>query len=253
MQPQSSLSQGLALLSVAADRERTGRGGFNGSRLAEHTGLERSRVSRLTQELTSLGFLEKDEVQAFRLGPASFAIAACRHEPWLRAARAELRALASAFGVSARVSVRESERVILLRYETGVGLAESSAFPGMITPAWCTGAGRALLWDLDEAALNSVFDDVGFIGVGGPRAARSVPELTALLRRDREAGIIVAAEEFEQAVVEWAVPVRAAHGEIIAALSVAGPVGLTADDAELQLGLHAAASRLSATAGGAAA
>lgn len=248
MQPQSSLSQGLTLLDVAADRERTGRGGFNGSRLAEHTGLERSRVSRLAQELTELGFLEKDEVQAFRLGPASFALAACRHEPWLRSARAELRALASAFGVSARVSVRERERVVLLRYETGVGLAEASVFPGMVTPAWCTGAGRALLWDLDDAALAAVCAEVEFIGVGGPRAARSASEVAALLRRDRPAGVVVAVEEFEQAVTEWAVPLRGVRGDIFAAISVAGPALSGEDDAELRRRLAAAAERLSAVA-----
>jgi hypothetical protein len=40
----SSLSQGLTLLGAVVDRERSGRPGHNASRLAETSGMERSRV-----------------------------------------------------------------------------------------------------------------------------------------------------------------------------------------------------------------
>lgn len=249
MQPQSSLSQGLTLIEAVTERERSGRGGFIASRLAEHTGLERSRVSRLTQELSSLGYLEKDDVQAFRPGPASFALAATRNEPWLREARTELRALASAHRVSSRVSVRSAERVILLRYETGVGSVDGSIRPGMVTPAWCTGAGRALLWDHAEADLERLFHGVEFVGVGGPGAARTIPEVHLFQERDRDAGVVAAREEFEQAVTEWAMPIRDATGRIIAALSVTGPALTAREESSLIKRVQVAAERLSARAG----
>lgn len=248
MQPQSSLSQGLTLLGIATDRERTGRGGLNASRLADHSGIERSRVSRLTQELVALGYLEKDEMQAFRTGNAGLALAATRHEPWLRAARAELRTLASTQRVSARISVRSAERVLLLRYETGGGVAEGSIRPGMVTPSWCTGAGRALLLDHEPSALEDLLGGVEFIGVGGPGAARTIAEVVELQERDRPRGVVAAVEEFEQAVTEWAVPIRAADTTIIAALSVAGPARSSAAAQVLAAQLVAAAERLAAAA-----
>ena len=53
----SSLAQGLKLLETAVERERSGRAGHTASRLADATGIERSRVSRLSRELSALGYL----------------------------------------------------------------------------------------------------------------------------------------------------------------------------------------------------
>lgn len=220
MQPHSSLTQGLSLLEGAADREQSGRAGYSVSRLADAVGLERSRASRLTQELRGSGYLEIDESQTLRPGPTFFGIAAARNEEWLRASRPALRTLASRFDVSARLSTQSGAGVLLLRYETGVSAPDSSVRPGMTTPVWCTAAGRALLWDLDDTAIATLLQDVEFVGVGGPRAAHSTEEVLSLLGRDRENGHASAVEEFEQGLTELALPLRDRSGPVIAALSV---------------------------------
>lgn len=219
----SSLSQGLKLLETAVERERSGRAGHTASRLADATGIERSRVSRLSRELSALGYLERDDAQAFRPGDRFLAVASALHEPLLRPARSELRGLAARFGVTTRITGRDGVRALLLRHEAGVGGPEASVRAGMATPCWATGAGRALLWDHDRRQLDELLADVQFIGVGGPGAARSVAEVDALMQRDRPRGVIWASEEFDEGIDEVALPIRDATGTIIAAISASGP------------------------------
>ncbi|MFH8252041.1 IclR family transcriptional regulator [Microbacterium sp. B2969] len=239
----SSLSQGLTLLGAVVDRERSGRQGHNASRLAEAVGMERSRVSRLTQELRALDYLGRTEGSVFTAGPAFFHAAAALNEPWLRSARRELRRLASRFGMTARVTVADGPRALLLRFESGTGAPHASVRPGMTTPVWCTGGGRALLLDHDRAALHALLDGVQFVGVGGPAAARSIPEVERLLERDREEGLVCAADEYVAGTTEFALPVRLRDG-IAASVSVEGaPVPATTRTAIRRM-LGAAVGRL---------
>ncbi|HXH33340.1 MAG TPA: IclR family transcriptional regulator C-terminal domain-containing protein [Plantibacter sp.] len=244
MSAPSSLSQGLALLRAAVDRERSGRIGHNAARLADVTGIERSRVSRLTQELRSIDYLQRDDTAELTAGPAYFGPARALDVPWLQAARRELRALATSLGVTAAVSVADGPRALLLRFESGTNAVDASMRPGMVTPIWCTGAGRALLWDHDAAQLQDLLETVQFIGVGGPTAARTVVELEGLLGRDRAVGVIRAADEYVAGLVEYALPIRRG-GSLIASVSVAGSTA----DSELRRHadgrLRAVAERLS--------
>src|SRR4051794_6962485 len=111
----SSLEQGLTLMSAVVDRERSGRLGYNASRLAQLTDIERSRVSRLTQELRSMDYLDRTAESVFSTGPAFFRTAGTLDQPWLRAARRELRLLASKFRMTARITVPDGPRALLLR------------------------------------------------------------------------------------------------------------------------------------------
>jgi DNA-binding IclR family transcriptional regulator len=103
--------------------------------------------------------------------------------------------------------------------------------PGMVVPVWCTGAGRALLWDLDMPALDQLLAEVNFIGVGGPGAAHSIDEVWDLMARDVSRGYITSDEEFEHDIVELAVPVRDTSGNILASLSVMGHRAEVGNDA----------------------
>ena len=218
----SSMAQGLRIVRLVADREKWGRRLLGVSQLAAELEMEQSRVSRLTQELCELGLLERVERGPFRTGPRFFGLAAALNTGWVRESRSELEALVASFGLRARVSVREGFRVILLRASSNDAVPGSFVKPGMVTPVWCTGSGRALLWDHGTPAVEALLEGVNFIGVGGPGAAHSPQEVADLLDRDRARGFILAEEEFEHGVYELAVPVRRADGSILAALSVLG-------------------------------
>lgn len=244
MQPHSSLSQGLSLLDGASERERSGRPGYSVSRLADAVGVERSRASRLTQELRLSGYLELDEAQALRPSSSYFRVAASVNTRWLRSARRELRSLASRFGVSARVTARAGAAALLLRYETGVGASDTAVRPGMTMPVWCTGAGRALLWDLEAEQVRELLSDVVLVGVGGPRAAHSPAEVVARLEQDRLIGHVFAEEEYEQGVNEWAFPLVSTDGSVVAAVSAVSRPLTERAEAALVAALGAASERI---------
>jgi DNA-binding IclR family transcriptional regulator len=218
----SSMAQGLRIVRLVADREKRGRQLLGVSQLAAELDLEQSRVSRLTQELCDLGLLERVNRGPFRTGQRFFSLAASLNAGWVREAKTELEALVAYLGLRARLSVRDGYRVILVRSSSNDAVPGSFVKPGMVTPVWCTGAGRALLWDHDRPALNALLAEVNYIGIGGPGAAHSTGEVCDLMVRDRATGYIAAVEEFEHDVVELAVPMRAAGGAILASLSVLG-------------------------------
>jgi len=221
----SSMAQGLRIVRLVADREKSGRQLLGVSQLAAELQMEQSRVSRLTRELCELGLLERLDRGPFRVGPRFFSLGASLNTGWVREAANELEQLVAVLGLRARVSVLDGYRVILLRASSTDAVAGSFVKPGMVTPAWCTGAGRALLWDFKQRELQTLLKDVNFIGVGGPEAAHSVPEVWDLMVRDRKAGFIAAVEEFEHAIVELAVPIRETSGSVVASLSVLGARG----------------------------
>jgi DNA-binding IclR family transcriptional regulator len=213
--------------------------------------MDQSRVSRLTQELCELGLLERVERGPFRTGPRFFSLAAALNTGWVRESRTELEALVASFGLRSRLSVREGFRVILLRTSSNDAVPGGFVKPGMVTPVWCTGSGRALLWDEEQPAVEDLLADVNFIGVGGPGAAHSPQEVVELMDRDRARGFVVAEEEFEHGVYELAVPVRTADGSVLAALSVLGSraeIMSGADD--IAKALWEAAQRLGSCLGG---
>ena len=215
------------------------------SQLASELDMEQSRVSRLTQELCELGLLERVERGPFRTGPRFFSLAAALNTGWVRESKTELEALVASFGLRSRVSVRDGFRVVLLRASSNDAVPGSFVKPGMVTPVWCTGSGRALLWDDRQPAVEVLLQDVNFIGVGGPGAAHSPQEVAELMDRDRARGFIVAEEEFEHGIYELAVPVRNAEGSILAALSVLGSrAEIKPGTNDIEKALTAAAERL---------
>lgn len=130
-----------------------------------------------------------------------------------------------------------------MRYESAPGSPETATFPGMVTPIWCTGAGRALLWRDNHSDLVARLQGVEFIGVGGPRSARSADEVHARMERDREAGYVSAHEEFEYGILELAAPIIV-EDHVIAAVSAACRVDHDSDDAALAAELRSVARRL---------
>ncbi|MET9660159.1 helix-turn-helix domain-containing protein [Streptomyces sp. NPDC006510] len=241
----SSLRAALRLVDTVIDRERSGRTGFNVSRLADEMGLERSKASRMTQELCEKGFLERREDSTLRAAHEFFALAASLNPGLLHSSRAVLRRLAIRHGASARLSVRDGVLVRLLRAESAPGMAEWLTRATLVTPCWCTGAGRALLWDHTGEEIAMLLVGYELIGVGGPNAAHSAAEVARANARDAPGGLVTAHGEFEHGITEYAAPVRDARGRVFAAVAVLGRQNDLAPHEELiRTDLTAAAAEL---------
>lgn len=96
--------------------------------------------------------------------------------------------------------------------------------------------------------MDRLLGGVNFIGVGGPGAAHSIDEVWDLMARDLPRGYITSDEEFEHDIVELAVPVRDAGGNILAALSVMGSRAEVGDDSAGVAGVAGVAASLRGTA-----
>ncbi|MDP9884596.1 DNA-binding IclR family transcriptional regulator [Sinomonas atrocyanea] len=174
----------------------------------------------MSQELCDRGFLERSDDSTLRVSRGFFALPASLAHGVLAQSRPILRRLAVAFGASARLSVLDGVLVRALRTESAAEQRPAAA--SLVTPCWCTGAGRALLLDHSLEDVLSVLDGYELIGVGGPNAAHSADELVAANERDRPQGMTAAHDEFEHGITEYAAPIRDSHSRIWGAIAVLG-------------------------------
>lgn len=164
--------------------------------LAQATGLPRSTVSRLLQQMQAAGFLTRDtESQRYR--PGLLVFEAGRHyragEPLLDAAEHAVAELARRTGHSAGVSVLAGRDVMAVRTRVGTQPLRVVLPPGERSPAIATSTGRALLARLDEAAIKALLDPYP-----EPPSARAPSDLATLLDRIRH----VRRRGYEEAVDE---------------------------------------------------
>lgn len=217
-------------------------------RLAEGAGLDKGQASRMLRELCDLGMLRRDgETRGFTVGSGLFLAAArAGGEIWDGVeVRSLLRRLAVEHAASAYLSVLSGGAVLVVRAEVVARGAPTGVQPGGVIPAWCSGAGRALLLDHTPQQVTDLFHEVEFIGAGGPAAPRTPAELAERIGLAAEPGVATAVDEFEHDVIEVAAPVRDQRGLIVAALSVAAsssPAG--PDPARLAESVRAAAGVL---------
>ena len=101
-----------------------------------------------------------------------------------------------------------------------VGFMRSRA--GAILPAYCTGLGKTLLAFRPEAEVAAWAATQTFTALT-PRTITSASRLLKELRVIRERGYGLDEEEREKGVCCIAAPVRNHTGDVIAAISVAGP------------------------------
>jgi DNA-binding IclR family transcriptional regulator len=221
----AALQRGLDLVDRVLQDELAENPPVGVVRMAERVGLDKGQASRMLKELCAIGILQRDSAtRGFRAGSALLRAAAqTGGEPWGIHARSVLRELGARHGASAYLSVLHGGVVLVVRAEPAAWTGASASQVGRIIPAWCSGAGRALLLDHTADALDELFSDVEFIGAGGPAAPHTVAELAERIQRARSMTAVVAVGEFEQDVIEVAAPVRDRRGLITAAVSIATP------------------------------
>ena len=142
------------------------------TRISEMLGREKSQVSRALKALAEYGLVERNrDALTYRLGWRIYALAQLAGEPrLLEEAGPRLRRLAIETQERAHFSVLQGTEVLTLLSESPGRAVEAVGWVGRVTPAYCTSAGEALLFDHDAAALELLFADVEFT-----RRARNTP------------------------------------------------------------------------------
>jgi DNA-binding IclR family transcriptional regulator len=195
------------------------------SELARGIGLPKATTHRLLASLRKREFVTHDAAtRRYRLGMrlGELGAVAGASMTWLVEAKPELEALAHEAGETVHLAVLEDDQVL---YVDKVESDRSLRMPSQVgrrLPAHCTGVGKALIAFIPEVRLMAIIDRRGL-----PRfTAHTITDpvkLRAELEVVREVGYATDNEEIEDGLRCIAAPVRDQNGNVIAAISIAGP------------------------------
>jgi DNA-binding IclR family transcriptional regulator len=214
-------AKALELLSVFSFREPR----LSLADLAARTGIPRATAFRLLSTLEQSGFLAKDH-GAYQVGIKCFVLGN------IVAGGLDLRETAHPHLVALRDTTRETTQIAILDHWQVVYLERvPSPYPagfmrtraGAILPAYCTGLGKTLLAYSPEAEVGAWAAKQKFPPLT-PHTITSAKRLLKELRVIRERGYAIDDEEREKGVRCLAAPIRNHNGDVVAAVSVAGPI-----------------------------
>ena len=178
--------------------------------LCERTGLPRATAHRLAAGLEKHRLLSRDGQGRWRLGPALSELAGQVHDPLLAAGAAVLPRLREITGESVQLYRREGTwRVCVAAMEPPAGLRDTVPV-GTRLPMTAGSGAKVLLAFSDAATQQAVLPTAKF-------TERTLAEV-------RRRGWAQSAAEREPGVASVSAPVRDGRGNVIAAVSVSGPI-----------------------------
>lgn len=221
---ETSIRRGVeTLLALGTDEARTA-GGLGVTRVAEILDREKSQVSRALKVLAEYGLVERNrDALTYRLGWRIFALAQLAGEPrFIEEAGPVLRRLVAKLSERVLLSTRQGPDVLTVLSESPNRAVEALGRVGLVTPAYCSSTGFALLLDHTPEELEALFADTEMRELA-PNTPTTVQDLARRIESAREAGVAIADEVFEEGLIAAAAPVRDAAGSIVAAVNCAAP------------------------------
>ena len=217
----SSVANSLRLIKAFSEDEYE----IGISDLAKRLGLAKSTVHRLASTLLEQGVLEQNSGDGkYHLGLALFELGAMvrRKMDFTMEARPFLRALMEKTGETVHLAILDHDSILyIITHESKQALRMGSKV-GTRAPVHSTAVGKALLAFLSEDELERI------IALGLPASTpRTIVEPKALRRElatVRARNYAVDDEESEIGLRAIAAPIRIYSGNVVAAISIAGPV-----------------------------
>ena len=144
-------------------------------------------------------------------------------------ARPFLQRLVQSAGESANLAVLDDGDVVYIDQAQSSRILRMFTQVGNRLPAHSTGSGKALLAYLPSDAVDGILRRSGMAG----RTSRTITDIHRFhdeLAKTRERGYALDDEEQEEGVRCLAVPVRDGSSQVVASLSISGPVTRLSDD-----------------------
>ena len=181
--------------------------------IARQLGRDKSQVSRLLKVLADAGYVDREPGSLrYRIGTRLFAIGATAVDRRLRdEADAAVAREAALLGERIDVGIRSGGSVMTISTAAPDSELRASGWVGRTAPLSCTATGRALLFDLDTAAIARVIVPEG-LGPAGPAAPRSLDELVSRVVDERRRGWSTARNETDRGLLAVGAPVRDSGG-----------------------------------------
>ena len=213
-----SVDRALGILEVLA---RVGEAGV--TEIAAELDVHKSTAFRLVATLEAHRLVEQTaERGRYRLGVGLLRLAGATTArlDLVQEARPLCRQLASDTGETVNLAVLSESSALYLDQVAGSSALQPHNWVGQHIPLHATSNGKVLLSGLDDARLEVV------LGTLAPYTPQTITR-RALLRREleqvRDQGFATAVDELEVGLTAVAAPIRNAHGDVIASLSVSGP------------------------------
>jgi DNA-binding IclR family transcriptional regulator len=213
-----SVDRALTILEVLA---RDGEAGVTD--IAGELGVHKSTAFRLLATLETHRLVEQDGDRGrYRLGVGNLRLAGATTArlDLVQEARPVCRQLAADTGETVNITVRSETSALYLDQVAGSSALQSHNWVGQHIPLHATSNGKVLVSELDDATLKRAVREL-------PRYTTHTVTTLAKLRAElavvREQGYAVAVDELETGLTAAAAPIRNAHGDVIASMSVSGP------------------------------
>ncbi len=213
-----SVDRALGILEVLA---RTGESGV--TEIAAQLGVHKSTAFRLVATLEAHRLVEQTADRGrYRLGVGILRLAGATSArlDLVQEARPLCRQLAVDTGETVNLAVLSESSALYLDQVAGSSALQPHNWVGQHIPLHATSNGKVLLSELDERALEAV---LGKLPTYTPHTITRRPRLREELRVVREQGYALAVDELEVGLTAVAAPVRNAHGDVVASISVSGP------------------------------
>jgi DNA-binding IclR family transcriptional regulator len=188
--------------------------------LTERTGLPKSTVHRMIDQLVAIGWIER-EVGGYRIGMRLFEIGALasRHSRLSNLAYPHLHALSVATGLAVQMAILDGCDAVYLERIPMKGFHLPTRQGGR-QPAYCTALGKAMLAFDREAAAEVLAQE---LPARTSRTLTTPRDLELELERIAETGLAFDHQESYEGLACVAAPLRSS-GRAIGAVSVTGPV-----------------------------
>jgi len=213
-----SVDRALTILSLLA---RLGEAGV--TEIAGELGVHKSTAFRLVATLEQRGLVEQTEDRGkYRLGVGLLRLAGATTARLdvVQEARPICRRLAQETGETVNIAVLSESSALYLDQVAGSSALQSHNWVGQHIPLHATSNGKVLLSGLEGDRLGEVLRRLpSYTDATITRKSKLRQEL----ERVRADGYAVAVDELEVGLSAVAAPIRNAHGDVIASMSVSGP------------------------------
>jgi len=213
-----SVDRALTILEVLA---RVGEAGV--TEIAVELGVHKSTAFRLVTTLESHRLVEQTADRGkYRLGVGVLRLAGATTArlDLVQEARPVCRQLAADSGETVNIAVLSESSALYLDQVAGSSALQPHNWVGQHIPLHATSNGKVLLSGLDDVALDEVLGALSrYTAVTITRKSQLREEVKLV----REQGYAVAVDELEVGLTAVAAPIRNAHGDVIASMSVSGP------------------------------
>lgn len=213
-----SVDRALTILEVLA---RLGTAGV--TEIAAELGVHKSTAFRLVSTLESHRLVEQAGDRgrySLGVGLLRLAGATTARLDVVQESRPITRQLAADTGETVNITVLADHSALYLDQVAGSSALQSHNWVGQHIPLHATSNGKVLICELPDERVDEL---VGTLSRFTTATITRKSELREQLRQIREQGYAVAVDELELGLTAVAAPIRNAHGDVIASISVSGP------------------------------